>query len=55
VVPCISGLTVRTSGGTVAISRVLEEGRVAHRLHNDAVLVEPIDAGGVTVRFVQGH
>jgi hypothetical protein len=53
VVPCIGGLSVRTSDGNAAVGRLLEERRIAHRRHNDAVLVEPIDAGGATVRFVR--
>jgi hypothetical protein len=44
---------VRTSDGNAAVGRLLEERRIAHRRHNDAVLVEPIDAGGATVRFVR--
>lgn len=53
VVPCIVGLSVRTSDGNAAVGRLLEERRIAHRRLNDAVLVEPIDAGGATVRFVR--
>jgi hypothetical protein len=46
---------VRTSDGNAAVGRLVEERGIAHRLQNDAVLVEPIDAGGVTVRFLRSH
>ncbi len=49
-VPCIAGLNVRTSDGNAAVTRLLGERGIAHRLLNGAVLVEPVHAGRATCR-----
>jgi hypothetical protein len=54
VVPCIVGLSVRTSDGNAAIKRLLGERGIAHRLLNGGVLIDPAHAGGVALRFVTG-
>jgi hypothetical protein len=51
-VPCITGLSVRTSDGNAAISRLLVERGIPHRARDNALIVHAAAAGGVAVRFV---
>ena len=51
-VPCIVGLSVRTSDGNAAIGRLLAERGIPHRARNNALIVHAAAAGGVAVRFV---
>jgi Glyoxalase-like domain len=50
--PRIVGLTLRTADGNKAVARLLAERAIAHRVHDDALLVAPDAAGGVALRFV---
>lgn len=50
-VPCIAGLTVRTSDGNAAIARLLRERAIPYRSIDTALTVDAIAAGGVAVRF----
>jgi hypothetical protein len=50
--PCIVGLTVHTTDGNDAITRLLADSDIAHRRVEDALLVDADAAGGVALRFV---
>jgi Glyoxalase-like domain len=52
VVPCITGLSVRTSDGNVAVSRLLAERGIPHRSRDNALIVEAAAAGGAELRFM---
>lgn len=52
VVPNISGLSLRTSDGNVAVERLLAERGIAHRRDGDALVVDAAFAGGAELRFV---
>ena len=49
--PRIVGLAVRTRDWNEAIGHLLAERRIAHRVHDDTLLVAPDEAGGVAIRF----
>jgi hypothetical protein len=51
-VPCIVGLSIRTSDENAAIRRLLGERGIPHRPRDDALVVAAAAAGGVAVRFV---
>ena len=53
-VPCIAGLTVRTSDGNAAIGRLLREHAFPYRSTDTGLTVNAIAAGGVAVRFAPG-
>lgn len=50
-VPGIVGLTLGTDDGNAAITRLLADGAIAHRIVGELVIVAAADAGGVALRF----
>jgi hypothetical protein len=49
--PRITGMTIRTSDGNAAVSRLLNERGIAYRRAETAVLIDEQAAGGVAIRF----
>jgi hypothetical protein len=55
-VPRITGMTIRTSDGNAAVSRLVTERGIAHRLSDTGVDVGADVGGGVAIRFIaQGY
>jgi hypothetical protein len=52
VVPCIVGLSVHTSDGNAAVSRLLAERRIPHRSRDEVLILEPDAAGGAELSFI---